>query len=60
MHTRNIDAALALAERLRVGQVWINAFSVGLDVEFPFGGYKLGVPPRKGFGGARRLSAGEK
>jgi acyl-CoA reductase-like NAD-dependent aldehyde dehydrogenase len=52
VHTRNIDAALALAERLRVGQVWINAFSVGLDVEFPFGGYKL-----SGFGREKGLEA---
>lgn len=52
VHTRNIDAALSMAERLRVGQVWINAFSVGLDVEFPFGGYKL-----SGFGREKGLEA---
>jgi len=52
VHTRNIDAALAMAERLRVGQVWINAFSVGLDVEFPFGGYKL-----SGYGREKGLEA---
>ncbi|MCT9000565.1 aldehyde dehydrogenase family protein [Chelativorans intermedius] len=52
VHTRNIDAALAMAERLRVGQVWINSFAVGLDVEFPFGGYKL-----SGFGREKGLEA---
>ncbi|MDZ5695688.1 aldehyde dehydrogenase family protein [Chelativorans sp. M5D2P16] len=52
VHTRNIDAALAMAERLRAGQVWINSFAVGLDVEFPFGGYKL-----SGFGREKGLEA---
>lgn len=52
VHTTNINAALSLAERLRAGQIWINAFSVGLDVEFPFGGYKL-----SGFGREKGLEA---
>jgi acyl-CoA reductase-like NAD-dependent aldehyde dehydrogenase len=52
VHTTNISAALAAAEALRVGQVWINAFGVGLDVEFPFGGYKL-----SGFGREKGLEA---
>jgi len=52
VHTTNINKALILSERLRVGQVWINAFSVGLDVEFPFGGYK-----RSGFGREKGLEA---
>ena len=52
VHTSNIDAAMAMAERLRVGQVWINSFAVGLDVEFPFGGYKL-----SGFGREKGLEA---
>ncbi len=52
VHTRNIDAAMAMAERLRVGQVWINSFGVGLDVEFPFGGFKL-----SGFGREKGLDA---
>lgn len=50
--TRDIDKAMAAAERLRVGQVWINAFGIGLDVEFPFGGYK-----RSGFGREKGLEA---
>lgn len=52
VHTSNIDAAMSMAERLRVGQVWINSFAVGLDVEFPFGGYKL-----SGFGREKGLEA---
>ncbi len=52
VHTTNVDAALAMSERLRVGQVWVNSFAVGLDVEFPFGGYKL-----SGFGREKGLEA---
>ena len=52
IHTTNINLALSLAERLRVGQVWINSFGVGLDVEFPFGGYKY-----SGFGREKGLEA---
>jgi len=52
VHTTNINKALTLSERLRVGQVWINAFSVGLDVEFPFGGFK-----QSGFGREKGLEA---
>lgn len=52
VHTQSISNALAAAEHLRVGQVWINSFGVGLDVEFPFGGYKL-----SGFGREKGLEA---
>ena len=52
VHTTNINAALSVAEKLRVGQVWINSFGVGLDVEFPFGGYKL-----SGYGREKGLEA---
>ncbi|GGA69006.1 aldehyde dehydrogenase [Nitratireductor aestuarii] len=52
VHTTNINKALGLGEKLRVGQVWINSFGVGLDVEFPFGGYKL-----SGFGREKGLEA---
>lgn len=52
VHTTNINAALSVAEKMRVGQVWINSFGVGLDVEFPFGGYKL-----SGFGREKGLEA---
>jgi len=50
--TANIDRAMAAAELLRAGQVWINSFGIGLDVEFPFGGYK-----RSGFGREKGLEA---
>lgn len=52
IHTTNIDKALAIGTRMRVGQVWINSFGVGLDVEFPFGGYKL-----SGYGREKGLEA---
>jgi aldehyde dehydrogenase (NAD+) len=52
VHTRAVDSAMALAQRLRVGQVWINSFYVGLDVEFPFGGFK-----QSGFGREKGLEA---
>jgi len=52
VHTRNIDAAMQMSEKLRVGQVWINSFWVGLDVEFPFGGFK-----QSGFGREKGLEA---
>jgi acyl-CoA reductase-like NAD-dependent aldehyde dehydrogenase len=52
VHTRNIDNAMRMAEKLRVGQVWINSFWVGLDVEFPFGGFK-----QSGFGREKGLEA---
>lgn len=44
--------ALDVGAKLRVGQVWINSFGVRLDVEFPFGGYKL-----SGFGREKGLEA---
>lgn len=52
VHTKNIDAAMQMSEQLRVGQVWINSFWVGLDVEFPFGGFK-----QSGFGREKGLEA---
>jgi len=52
IHTSNIDKALGVGSRLQVGQVWINSFGVGLDVEFPFGGYKL-----SGYGREKGLEA---
>jgi acyl-CoA reductase-like NAD-dependent aldehyde dehydrogenase len=52
VYTRNIDAAMKLGEKLRVGQIWINSFWVGLDVEFPFGGFK-----QSGFGREKGLEA---
>jgi aldehyde dehydrogenase (NAD+) len=52
VHTTNLNTALNIAEKLRVGQVWINAFGIGLDVEFPFGGFKS-----SGFGREKGLEA---
>lgn len=52
VHTKNIDVAMQMSEKLRVGQVWINSFWVGLDVEFPFGGFK-----QSGFGREKGLEA---
>jgi aldehyde dehydrogenase (NAD+) len=52
VHTSNINAAMRLGEKLRVGQVWVNSFWVGLDVEFPFGGFK-----QSGFGREKGLEA---
>lgn len=50
--TTGIDTAMECAEQLRAGQVWINSFGVGLDVEFPFGGHK-----RSGFGREKGIEA---
>lgn len=38
--TRDLDAAMRLAEGIRAGQVFVNATGVGTGVELPFGGYK--------------------
>ncbi len=50
--TTSLPTAMQCAEQLTAGQVWVNAFGVGLDVEFPFGGYK-----RSGFGREKGLEA---
>jgi aldehyde dehydrogenase (NAD+) len=50
--TENVSTAMTCAEALQAGQVWVNSFNVGLDVEFPFGGYK-----RSGFGREKGLEA---
>jgi acyl-CoA reductase-like NAD-dependent aldehyde dehydrogenase len=52
VHTRDVNKAMLLADRPRVGQVWVNSFFVGLDVEFPFGGFK-----QSGFGREKGLEA---
>lgn len=52
VHTTNISTAMLAAQELQAGQVWINSFGVGLDVEFPFSGYK-----RSGFGREKGLEA---
>jgi aldehyde dehydrogenase (NAD+) len=50
--TTDIDRAMYASQELRAGQVWVNSFAVGLDVEFPFGGYKA-----SGFGREKGLEA---
>lgn len=50
--TSDINVAMRAAEKLQAGQIWVNTFGVGLDVEFPFGGYK-----RSGFGREKGLEA---
>ena len=50
--TSDVSTAMRCAESLDAGQVWVNTFGVGLDVEFPFGGYK-----RSGFGREKGLEA---
>ncbi|MCU1483070.1 MAG: aldehyde dehydrogenase [Subtercola sp.] len=38
--TTNIDAGLAMASRIRSGQVNVNTYNVGTGIEIPFGGFK--------------------
>jgi acyl-CoA reductase-like NAD-dependent aldehyde dehydrogenase len=38
--TRDINKAMALASRIKAGQVFINTYGAGGGVELPFGGYK--------------------
>ncbi|MEV6974859.1 aldehyde dehydrogenase family protein [Kitasatospora sp. NPDC093806] len=40
VHTRNLDAALAAADRLDAGMIRVNAPSSGVDYHLPFGGAK--------------------
>jgi len=47
--TRDLDAALLLAERVRSGQVYVNTYGAGGGVELPFGGSgKSGFGREKG------------
>ncbi|WP_033292631.1 aldehyde dehydrogenase family protein [Amycolatopsis jejuensis] len=50
--TQDVSLTMQAARELQVGQVYVNSFGVGLDVEFPFGGYK-----RSGFGREKGLEA---
>lgn len=40
VHTRDLDAALAAADRLDAGMIRVNAPSTGVDFHLPFGGAK--------------------
>ncbi|MGW1681993.1 aldehyde dehydrogenase family protein [Saccharopolyspora sp. NPDC002376] len=50
--TSDLSTSMVCSEQLRAGQIWVNSFGAGLDVEFPFGGYK-----RSGFGREKGLEA---
>jgi acyl-CoA reductase-like NAD-dependent aldehyde dehydrogenase len=52
VYTQNVSTAMRAAQDLQAGQIYVNSFGVGLDVEFPFGGYK-----RSGFGREKGLEA---
>jgi aldehyde dehydrogenase (NAD+) len=50
--TRDINKALALAARIKAGQVYINTYGAGGGVELPFGGYK-----KSGYGREKGLES---
>ena len=50
--TRDINKALALASRIKAGQVYVNSYGAGGGVELPFGGYK-----KSGYGREKGLEA---
>jgi aldehyde dehydrogenase (NAD+) len=50
--TRDINKALALASRIKAGQVYINTYGAGGGVELPFGGYK-----KSGYGREKGLES---
>ena len=50
--TKDINKALALASRIKVGQVYVNTYGAGGGVELPFGGYK-----KSGYGREKGLEA---
>lgn len=50
--TRDINKALALAAKIKSGQVYVNTYGAGGGVELPFGGYK-----KSGYGREKGLEA---
>ncbi len=50
--TRDINKAMALAARVKSGQVYINTYGAGGGVELPFGGYK-----KSGYGREKGLES---
>jgi aldehyde dehydrogenase (NAD+) len=50
--TRDINKAMALASRIKTGQVYVNTYGAGGGVELPFGGYK-----KSGYGREKGLES---
>jgi aldehyde dehydrogenase (NAD+) len=50
--TRDINKAMALATRVKAGQIFINTYGAGGGVELPFGGYK-----KSGYGREKSLES---
>ena len=50
--TRDINKALAIASRIKAGQVFVNTYGAGGGVELPFGGYK-----KSGYGREKGLES---
>jgi acyl-CoA reductase-like NAD-dependent aldehyde dehydrogenase len=50
--TRDINKALAIASRIKTGQVFVNTYGAGGGVELPFGGYK-----KSGYGREKGLDS---
>ncbi len=50
--TRDINKAMAIATRIKSGQVFVNTYGAGGGVELPFGGYK-----KSGYGREKGLDS---
>jgi len=50
--TRDINKAMAIASRVKAGQVYVNTYGAGGGVELPFGGYK-----KSGYGREKGLDS---
>jgi len=50
--TRDINKAMALASKIRAGQIYVNTYGAGGGVELPFGGYK-----KSGYGREKGLES---
>jgi acyl-CoA reductase-like NAD-dependent aldehyde dehydrogenase len=50
--TRDINKAMALASRIKAGQIYVNTYGAGGGVELPFGGYK-----KSGYGREKGLES---